>query len=352
VKRALVTGATGLLGGYVVERLVAEGWTVRGLVRDPSQRAGVDARGGEAVSGDVTDLAALRAAAAGCAGIVHAAAAIGAGGDGPAFQRVNVSGTENVLRAAEAAGSRVVHVSTTAVFGRQRYFAAPTDESAPLPALPADDGYGRSKQDAERVVRAAHAAGRVWATLVRPPMMYGRGDRQFVPRVAPLLRAGVFPLVAGGRNTLALVHAQAVADGAVRALGSDLAGGRCYHLTDDFPVTVADLVRGAAAGLGRRIHTPSVSAATARRLFAALAAVLEAVGRRDLAFHARGVFEMVTRDNPFTSARARRELGWSPTLHPADGLADAFAAWRDERRAVRPGARGPARAWPSSAPGS
>ena len=74
---------------------------------------------------------------------------------------------------------------------------AATDESTPLPELPAADAYGRSKQEAERLVLAAHAAGRVWASVVRPPLMYGKRDRQFVPRLGPVLERGFFPLVAG-----------------------------------------------------------------------------------------------------------------------------------------------------------
>lgn len=331
MKRALVTGATGMLGGYVVERLLAEGWNVRGLVRDPSRSRSVEALGAQAFLGDLTRLDSLRAAAAGCDAIVHTAAAIGAGRDGEAFRAANVVGTENVVAAAEAAGSRLVHVSSTWVFGRKRYFDSPTDESASLPELPVWDGYGRSKQEAERAVLAAHAAGRIWATVVRPPMMYGKRDRQFVPRLAPVLERGVFPLIAGGRNTLSLVHAHAVADGAVRAVLTDAAGGRVYHLTNDFAVTVADLVRYASLGLRRRIRTPHVSVRAARLLFKGLGAALLIGGRRDLAPHAAGVFEMLTHDNPFTAARARRELQWSPSIRPADGLPEAFRWWSEHR---------------------
>ena len=353
MKRALVTGATGMLGGYVVERLLAGGWSVRGLVRDLSRAHAVEALGAQAFVGDVTSGDAVRAAATGCDAIVHAAAAIGPGSHWETFRAGNVVATENVVAAAQAAGSRLVHVSSTSVLGRDRYFASPTDESAPLPALPARDAYGRSKQEAERLVLAAHASGRIWATVVRPPMMYGRRDRQFTPRLAPLLERGVFPLVAGGRNTLSLVHAHAVADGAVRAVLTDRAGGRVYHLTNDFAVTVADLVRYASLGLRRRIRTPHVPVGAARAAFRALVPLLVVAGRRDLAPHAAGIFEMLTRDNPFTSERARRELLWSPVIRPADGLPEAFRWWSERRRGpVSPAATGPAPAWPPSAPGS
>lgn len=335
MKRALVTGATGLLGGYVVERLTAGGWSVRGLVRDPSRRCRVEALGAQAVPGDLTDVGSLRAAAAGCDAIFHTAAAIGPGSDWEAFRVGNVVGAEHVVAAAEAAGSRLVHVSSTSVFGRQRYHAAATDESVPLPELPARDAYGRSKQDAERLVLAAHAAGRIWASVVRPPVMYGKRDRQFAPRLCPVLERGFFPLVAGGTTTLTLVHADSVADGAIRAATTDAAGGRVYHLTNDFDVTAAELVRHASLGLGRRIRALHVSNSAARHGFSVLAAVLVIGGRRDLAAHADGLLEMLTRNNPFTSERARRELKWSPTIPPAKGLPEAFRWWSEHGRSER-----------------
>jgi UDP-glucose 4-epimerase len=244
---------------------------------------------------------------------------------------VNVAGTANVVAAAGAAGARLVHVSSTSVFGRHRYHSAPTDESVPLPELPAADAYGRSKQEAERVVLDAHARGRVWAAVVRPPVMYGPRDRQFAPRIGPVLERGFFPLIGGGKTTLTLVHADAVADGAIRAATTDRAAGRVYHLTNDFDIKVVDLVRFAARGLGRRVRAPRVPLAVGRAAFRALALALVAAGRRDLAPHAAGMLQMLTRDNPFTSERARRELAWAPSIRPAEGLADAFRWWKRSR---------------------
>jgi UDP-glucose 4-epimerase len=331
-----------MLGAHLVERLAGEGWSVRALARDPSTATWLEAVGARVVPGDLGDPESLRAAARGCDAVFGAAAAIGPGGDHEAFRRVNVAGTAYLLAAAAAAGSRLVHVSSTSVFGRPRYRSAPTDESAPLPDLPVADAYGRSKQEAERLVLDAHAGGRAWAAVVRPPVMYGRRDRQFAPRLGPVLERGVFPLIGGGRTTLTLVHADAVADGAIRAATTDRAGGRVYHLTNDFDVTVAEMVRFAARGLGRRVLAPRVPAAMGRVAFRGLALALVAGGRGDLAPHAEGLLQMLTRDNPFTSERARRELGWSPAIRPAEGLPEAFRWWRDARRAgdLDPVARG------------
>ncbi|HSR41025.1 MAG TPA: NAD-dependent epimerase/dehydratase family protein, partial [Longimicrobiales bacterium] len=288
-------------------------------------------------AGDLLQPATLGRAVRACDAVLHAAAVIGPGGDATRFRDGNVVGTLNVVRAAAEARARLLHVSSTAVFGEARYRDEPTDESVPLPALPEWDAYGRSKQAAEALVLDAHRQGRIWATVVRPPVMYGLRDRQFVPRIGPVLERGFFPLVGGGRTTLNVVHADSVAEGSVRAVSRDEAGGRVYHLTNDFDLTAEDLVRGAEEGLGRRIRSPEVPVTLARAGFGILGLGLRVVGRSDLAPHARGTFRMLSRDNPFTSTRARAELGWSPEIRPSEGLPEAFRWWRERRDQARGG---------------
>jgi nucleoside-diphosphate-sugar epimerase len=145
--------------------------------------------------------------------------------------------------------------------------------------------------------------------------------------VGPVLVRGVFPRIAGGRTTLTLVHARHVADGAVLAAGPKGASGRTYLLADDFPVTVTDLVRAAERGIGRAIFAPVIPMPLGRIGFTLLAALLRLTGRASLARHAAGTLAMLTRDNPFDSSRARSELGWTPSIEPVDGLADAFRDW-------------------------
>jgi 2-alkyl-3-oxoalkanoate reductase len=77
VRRALVTGATGLVGSHIVERLQEDGWHVRALVRDTAGAAWLSSLGAELVKGNVLDAAAFARAATYCDAIFHCAAAIG-----------------------------------------------------------------------------------------------------------------------------------------------------------------------------------------------------------------------------------------------------------------------------------
>lgn len=330
---ALVTGATGLLGSHVVDRLLGSGWEVRALVRSPARAAWLESRGAVLVPGDLVDPASIRTAASGCDGVIHAAARVSASGTEAEFHAGNVAGTANVLRAAERAGARMVHVSSTAVYGTSRYRDRPTVETDPLPRLPRWDRYGRSKQDAERAVLEAGDDGRARTVVVRPTVMYGPGDRQLAPRVGPLLARGIFPLVGGGDTTLTIVHAGSVADACARALENEEVEGRIYNIARDFDVTVRDFVRLAGEGLGRSVPAPAVPTWVGRVAFAGLGVALHALGRRDLAAHVRGTFHMLTRDNPFSSERAREELGWCPSVPPEVGIPAAFRSWSERRSA-------------------
>lgn len=326
--RALVTGATGLVGSHIVDRLLADGWSVRALVRRPAPE--LSARGVELVIGDILDVASFERAAETCNTIFHTAAAVTAGGGWEGFGRPNIDGTRHAIQAAERAGARLVQLSSVAVYGR-RYLdpSKKIDEDTPLGPLPPEAYYARSKRESEQLVMEAHAAGRIWATAVRPDVIYGERDRQFVPRAARWLRHGFAPLIGLGETTLPIVNAANVADGAVRAALHDGAGGRAYNLANDFDVRVRRFFELAGRGLGREVRFVRVPLPLARGVFAALLWFLHRFAGMRGSVVSQDSLNMVTRDNPYDSSRARRELGWSPRVTPEDGIPAAFRWWRD-----------------------
>ncbi|HUX34970.1 MAG TPA: NAD-dependent epimerase/dehydratase family protein [Gemmatimonadaceae bacterium] len=332
--RALVTGATGMVGRHIVERLLADGWRVRALVRHPAGAGARDlsALGVELATGDVLDQPSFAGAASGCEVVFHAAAEIMTRG-WEAYRTVNVDGTRNAISAAAAAGARLLQLSSVAVYGSEtRYLGerhgTKTSEDLPLMPLHERAYYARSKRESEELVMAAHRSGRIWASAVRPDVIYGRYDRQFVPRLAPLLRHGIVPLLASGGSTLAVVHAAHVADGAVRAATSDVAGGRAYNLANDFDVTVREFFAAGARGLGVTPHFLPVPLWLARGGLRVVKRTARVVTLGRARIGGSTAVDFLTHDNPFTSERARRELGWAPSVRPEDAVADAFAWWK------------------------
>jgi nucleoside-diphosphate-sugar epimerase len=335
--RVLVTGATGMLGSSVVDAFREAGWDVRALVRDPERAGWLADLGVGLAPGDLVDAASIRSAARGCDVVVHAAAAIGAGSDMEAFEKVNVVGTQAVVAAAYRAGARLVHMSSTAVYSDRSRSRAIVDEGTPFGTLEPTDAYGRSKQMAERVVETACRTGAMWATVIRPTMMYGLRDRQFVPRIAPVLKRGFMPLIDGGETRMTIVAARSVAEVALLAATSDVACGRAYVVAEDVPTKVRTVIEAASAGLARPIRSPHVPTWVGRGAFALLHGWLRLTRRPDLARRTSGTFRGLVRDNPFTSDRARRELGWRPSVDPGAELERAFRRWAREEDRVRRG---------------
>lgn len=313
---------------HLIPRLQREGWQVRALVRDPARAGSLSRADVTLATGDVLDATSFIRAARGCDVMFHAAAVITPLGGWEAFRRPNVEGTRNAITAAEKANARLVHVSSVAVYGAHRYVdGRRTDESSPLGRIAEEAWYARSKRESEDLVFEAQRAGRLWATAVRPSVVYGSFDRQFIPRLARWLRHGFAPVIAGGHNTLAIVHATNVADGLLRVASFEGANGKAYNLANDYDVRAREFFERAAEGMEQRLRIVSIPMVVARVAFAAVKAVAPLVLGNQFKAVTSASLDFLARDNPFSSDLARSELGWDPPVRPETGIPDAFRWW-------------------------
>jgi nucleoside-diphosphate-sugar epimerase len=305
------------------------------MVRDPEAARWLAPLGArDIVRGDVLDADAVRRAASGVSAIFHTAAAISPKAGWEAFRSTNIDGTNAIIAGARASGARLLHLSSVAVYGRARWGTERTHEDIPLPPLPDHAYYARSKRESEALVLQAHERGEIWASAVRPNWIYGERDRQFIPRALKLFDLPLVPLIEGGHSILSMVHAGNVADAAVRAVCTDAAGGRAYNTTNDYPVSVADFIRLGAQGLERRVRTISVPLWAAEGAMNLVKAAVRVAKGEEMSGHARGIVPALSRDNPFSSDRARRELGWDPPFAPEQSIPAAFRWQREHRQAA------------------
>jgi dihydroflavonol-4-reductase len=174
--RVLLTGATGFVGGHLLQALLAQGAEVRCLVRESSPRRNLEGLSVDVATGDLRDVDALRRAVEGCRQIFHCAADYRLFSRRPEeLYRSNVEGTRNVLRAgAEAGVERVVYTSSVGALGL-RVAGAPADEETPVSLGDMVGHYKRSKYLAERVAEDWAARG-LPVVIVNPSTPVGEGD--------------------------------------------------------------------------------------------------------------------------------------------------------------------------------
>ncbi|SEQ47334.1 NAD-dependent epimerase/dehydratase family protein [Streptomyces radiopugnans] len=349
--RYLVTGATGFVGTRLVRRLLEEGHTVAALVRDPA-RARLPAAV-EPLGGDLADGRGLsRAAAWGADRVIHLAGAVRAapGSGCGGYASVNAGGTRRLCRALAALPRppRLVHCSSLAAAGPSPPGRPRREDDPPAPV----SAYGRSKLAGEEELRAVSAA--VPGTVVRPPIVYGPGDADFLPALLATVRGGVLPVCGFGPRRCSLIHVDdlcrvllAAADRG-STVGPRPSSRGIYHAGDGTGHRWQDLAAAVAKLTG---HRPPTTVPLPRPVAYAAAWGAETAAR------VRGRPSVLCRDKVRELARpawicgherAARELGFTPEVFWPAGLADALrtvpGAWPD-----RPGRPGTTPA-PASAP--
>jgi nucleoside-diphosphate-sugar epimerase len=311
----LVTGGRGLVGSHVIEALRARGEPVRALVRPGGAEETVP--GVESIVGDVTDPDAWRRAAAGVSGIVHAAALVVRRAEFPEYERVNVGATRLAAQAARAAGARLVHVSSAAVYGRTAAYEAgrgAVTEDFPFQPIPEHDFYARTKRRAEEVVREECERGGLAAAAIRPNVIYGERDRVFTPRLIRAIRVGVLPQIGPGTNHLSCVYAGNVAAAIVAALGEARPGFRAYNVTRDAEpaLTQREFIGAFATALRVRLYRIPVPVALLRLGVRLWTRWLRLRDPRRYAGLGGAAVGFMIGENPFDTARAQQDLGWAP----------------------------------------
>lgn len=267
-RQALITGATGFVGGHLAECLVSDGWRVRALVRATSDTARLRTLGVELYRGDLANATALRMAVDGVDVVYHLAATT-FGRSEAEFERANVQGTRNVataVGAAERRPRRLVYLSSYAACGPALSARPRALDETPAPLT----AYGRSKLAGETEVRAAEQFG-TDAVILRAPAVYGPGDRALLSYFR-LVKWGLAPSPAAGAERLHLIYASDLALALARA--ADAARGT-YAVAEPVEHAWGDIVAAIGAAMGRRPLRVGLPA----RLVRVAAAATEAVGR-------------------------------------------------------------------------
>lgn len=315
----MVTGATGFIGCRLVEKLVLEhGAIVRALVRRLASAARLARLDVEMIHGDVTDPAAVARAIEGCDVVIHCA--YGNDGDAGHQRAVNVEGSRIVAEVAlEAAVSRLVHVSTIAVYGTMH--DGDMDERTPFGGP--GDHYSQTKREAERLVLDMHRDAGLPATVVRPTCVYGPYGLAFTIHPLRELGARNVILVNGGTGLANLIYIDDLVDGLLLAAVEPAAVGEIFNLSTEPAITWRALYDAYEALLGKRstiAMTPDEVRACARAPDA---------GSRPFHIHNEHMLSFFAARPRFRIDKARRLLGFRPAFGFERGmeLTGQWARW-------------------------
>jgi nucleoside-diphosphate-sugar epimerase len=312
--RALVTGATGFVGGHLVERLLDAGMAVTCLVRETSDTSALAGLDVELRTAALDDASSLGRAVGGFDYVFHSAGLTRARTREPYFA-VNAEGTARLADAVLAAGElprRFVYVSSLAAAGPAPSAEPLTEDDEPRPR----DHYGASKLAGER--EALARADRMPVTIVRPPAVYGPRDTNFLPLFRSAMKLGRVPIVGRPSKQLAMVYVTDLAEGILRAAEAPQAAGRTYYVASGVHTMaeIVDAVCGALDMPSRRLRLPTLAALIAGeigQLKWALTGKAQIVSRRK-------VRDML---QPFWICswdRAREELGYREAVTLPEGM--------------------------------
>ncbi|HZB33830.1 MAG TPA: NAD-dependent epimerase/dehydratase family protein [Streptosporangiaceae bacterium] len=319
--RVAVTGAAGVLGTHLVDRLLRAGGQVSAFdLRPVPARPGV-----RPVTGDIRDSGALAQAFAGADAVVHCASAL------PSYpvadiRSIIVDGTTSVLTAARAAAvPTVVHISSTAVYGLPRQVPTPEDH----PHEPVDP-YSRAKAEAERVAERFRAEG-MCVPVLRPKTFLGPGRMGLFDMLFQWAEEGRhFPVLGKGDVRIQMLALDDLVDAVSAVLRApaevacdtyNIGAAEFGTLREDFQ-SVLD-----AAGHGKRVIALPGRPAVA---------VLRTLERTGLSPVYGRLLSKLLADSYVSVDKARERLGFRPRMSNRDAILRTYDWWRTRRATTAP----------------
>lgn len=264
MKKILVTGADGFIGSHLTETLVRQGYDVRAFVQYNSfnswgwlDRCAPDVAGKfDVFAGDVRDPHGVKTAMQGCDAVLHLAAliAIPYSYHSPdTYVDTNIKGTLNVVQAAREFGvSKVIHTSTSEVYGTARF--VPITEEHPLQG---QSPYSASKIGADQIALSFHCAFDTPVTVIRPFNTYGprQSARAVIPTVITQIASGKRQIKLGAIHpTRDFNYVADTVGGFLAALASERGAGEVINIGSNFEISIGDTVRVIAEAMGAEIE--------------------------------------------------------------------------------------------------
>jgi len=318
--KVLVTGGGGFLGSAICRHLKARGDEVTAYQRSAANE--LASLGISVVQGDITDAELLTAASKGIDGIIHTAAKAGLSVRYDDYFAPNVTGTENVLDACRRNGiKKLVFTSSPSVTHSDGDIEG-GDESLPYPET-YNSPYPETKALSEKLVMAANDAD-LHTVSLRPHLVWGPGDNHLLPKLLERAKGGKLKLP-GPEKLIDTVYIDNAASAHLLALDKletdpDTVGGKTYFISNDEPVTQAQIIGGLLQAAGVTVEIQAVSPRIAITAGTVLEAGWKLLGLKTEPPLTRWSAEHLSTAHWYDISAAKRELGYTADISIEEGL--------------------------------
>lgn len=318
-QKVLVTGATGFIGRYIVERLAEKEYQIRCLVRKNSDINFLkDYSAIELVFGDLTKPETLNGISKDINYVIHLAAFGHVSSVTEEaynqFVGINEGGTANLIKQFEGSPTlkKFIHFSSTAAMGYIGIHVL-NEESIPNPITP----YQKSKLRSEMVILDAVENHNFPALILRPCMVYGPGGLGEFHKFYRLMKKGRFPKVGLGENLTPMVFVTDVADAAVLALRHGKIG-QVYIIASENSYKLDDIRKKVVESTGIKTRYPFIPAFVALPGAKVLEKLYVLMHKEPIVTY-RNIKSTIT-DRTFDISKARTELGYNPQINISIGI--------------------------------
>ncbi|MDH6371050.1 NAD dependent epimerase/dehydratase [Paenibacillus sp. PastF-3] len=262
--KVLITGADGFIGSHLVEELIRRGYDVRAFVYYNSFNSWgwLDSssddvkRELDVFSGDIRDPHGVKKAMKGCDMVLHLASliAIPYSYHSPdTYVDTNIKGTLNILQAARELGvSKVVHTSTSEVYGTAQY--VPINEEHPLQG---QSPYSASKIGADQMALSFYRSFETPVAIIRPFNTYGprQSARAVIPTIITQLASGKEKIKLGALSpTRDFNYVKDTVSGFISIMNSEKALGEVINIGSNYEISIGDTVKAIADVMGKKLE--------------------------------------------------------------------------------------------------
>ena len=327
--KALITGATGFLGGALARRLKNMDWDVTALGRNSSELKKLEAQGIRAVQANLEDSQAILNACKDQDIVFHSGALASDWGRAEVFYNSNVLGTQNVIRGCqEYRVKRLVHVSTPSIyFGFEPRINV--KESDPLPKPVTE--YARTKRLAEDEVDKAFADG-LPAVTIRPRAIFGPGDRTILPRLIDRLQRGILRVIGDGQNVADLSYVENVVDALLLCAESpNNTLGKKYNITNGEPIRMWSMIEKLCERLDLKFPTQRLPYPFVNAVAGGMEFIYKLLPGQPEPPLTRYSVAMISISATLDISAAKKDLGYQPRVSIEDGFEEFVKWWKAKK---------------------